>query len=324
MKKLSIAIPTLNRCEYLAFTLDHFIPQMINLKHNVEIIVVNNNSDDETSKTVSELVAKYPFIRLFDCKDRVPIGDQFKRTIDFSEGEYVILWGDDDIPSPFLIEYLLNIIETKESKVYYFNRLSGYEDGCHIKNLEIDDKYYSGIKTVYSNPSSFINQNFLRATFITSIMFHRNVWLNGTEFDTTKHFGYEFMGIIYYGNKNNKIVYYHYPLCIQRKVAFREWGPNWPIYKLIGLPNLSKDLEKEGLFKNGLNIWRKKYNEFPMFCYTLMAAAQYKKRYKPYCKQFAEYQEGIFRKILVYAIIYLFPSWGYKVSRKLLFRLKSK
>ena len=47
-------------------------------------------------------------------------------------------------------------------------------------------------------------------------------------------------------------MYEEFPLCIQRKVAKRAWGKDWPIYALLGLPNMSKDLEKEGLFDDGL------------------------------------------------------------------------
>ena len=46
-------------------------------------------------------------------------------------------------------------------------------------------------------------------------------------------------------------MYEEFPLCIQRKVAKRAWGKDWPIYALLGLPNMSKDLEKEGLFDDG-------------------------------------------------------------------------
>lgn len=40
-------------------------------------------------------------------------------------------------------------------------------------------------------------------------------------------------------------MYEEFPLCIQRKVAKRAWGKDWPIYALLGLPNMSKDLEKK-------------------------------------------------------------------------------
>ena len=85
---------------------------------------------------------------------------------------------------------------------------------------------------------------------------------------------------------------------------------------------MSRDLENEGIFKNGLHTWKTKYNKFPLFCYILMSAATDKKKYKPYCSQFAQYQDGIIRKVLIYLIIGLMPGWVYNLSRKILFSIK--
>lgn len=321
--KLSIAIPTLNRLKYLQFTLEHFINQVKPVKDFVEIIVVNNNSDDNTSEIIEELSTKHEFLHFYDCKDRLPLGEQFKRTVAFTKGEYVILWGDDDIPAPFLISYLLHKIDcAQDTGLFYFNRLVGYEDGNSIKALTVYNNLYQNEETEYIDTTDFITANFWGATFMSAVMFNRNVWMTGLNFDTETHYGFEFMGILYYGNKGGKIIYENYPLCIQRKVAHRAWGTDWPIYSLLGLPNMSLDLEKEGLFNNGLNIWKKKYNKFPLFCYILMAAATNKKKYKPYCPKFAKYQDGIIRKFLIYFIIYFMPKWAYDLSRKVLFKLK--
>ena len=307
-RKLSIAIPTLNRAELLKFTLDNFAPQIVDCQEEVELIVCSNASVDNTTEVMSDIISKYPFIQFHDCRERVSLGDNFKRAVSFSHGDYVILWGDDDIPAPFLINYLLNLIKQyPEQQLYYFNRLVGYEDGTAFKSLTLYENRYNEVRTVYRDSTSFITENFWGATFMSSIMFSRNVWEKGLYFDTSSHFGFEFMGILYYGNKGRDIVMENYPLCIQRKVAKRAWGTDWPIYALLGLPNMSKDLEKEGLFNNGLAVWNEKYNGFVMFCYILMSAATDKKKYRPYCKQFAANQKGWLRKSLVYGIIYLMP-----------------
>lgn len=321
--KLSIAIPTLNRAQYLQFTLKHFITQIIPVQEFVEILIVNNNSDDNTAEVVKELAIKHEFIHFYDCKDRVPLGEQFKRTVTFSKGEFIILWGDDDLPAPHLVSYLLSEIKTCQNcGLFYFNRLVGYENGNPIKSLTVYNDSYQDTRTVYTNSTRFITDNFWGATFMSAIMFHHEVWKRGLVFDTSKHYGFEFMGILYYGNKGGNIIYENYPLCIQRKVAHRAWGTDWPKYSLLGLPNMARDLEKEGLFENGLNTWKKKYNKFPLFCYILMAAATNKKKYKPYCRLFSNYQDNIIRKLLIYAIIYLMPGWVYNLSRKILFNLK--
>lgn len=320
--KLSITIPTLNRAKLLIFTLEHFAPQIAKCQDVAELIVCNNASDDNTSIEVEKLRSQFPFIQFHDCNNRVPLGDNFKRAVSFSHGEYVILWGDDDIPAPFLISYLLGLIEHSNTELYYFNRLMGYENGNSIKSLSICQSIYNGVVYRYKNESDFIKENFRQATFITSLMFSRNVWERGITFDTSKHYGYEFMGILYYGNKDKHIDYIEYPLCIQRKVAKRAWGTDWPKYALLGLPNMSKDLEREGLFDNGFRIWQTKHNKLILFCYILMSAATDKKKYRPMCREMAANQEGFMRKMLVYSIIYFMPSFAYNQSRRILFKLK--
>ena len=322
-KLISITIPTLNRRELLKFTLSHFISQIEPVKDNVELVVCNNASEDETDKMLTELKKKYDWLVIHNCNERLPLGDNFKRAVSFSLGKYVILWGDDDIPAPWLIGYLIDLVaKLPNISLFYFNRLVGYEEGNSLKALTLYENRYDGIRKIYDNSTEFITQNFWGATFMSAMMFTREVWERGLSFDTSSHYGFEFMGILYYGNKGGNIDYENYPLCIQRKVAKRAWGTDWPIYALLGLPNMSKDLEKEGLFDDGLNVWNRKYNKFILFCYILMSAATDKKKFKPYCSQFASYQKGVLRKALVYLIIYLMPGFVYNLSRKILFSLK--
>lgn len=321
--KLSIAIPTLNRAELLSFTIEHFVLQISKYLNDVELVICNNASDDDTSKVVDHFKDKFSFIKFFDCSDRVSLGDSFKRTVSYSTGDYVILWGDDDIPAPFLIEYLLELINNNlHIQLIYFNRLVGYEDGCKFKSLSIYNNTYSGVYKIYQSSTQFILEHFWGATFMSAVLFSRKIWEDGLKFDTSTHYGFEFMGILYYGNGNRPIMYEQYPVCIQRKVANRAWATDWPKYALLGLPNLSRDLETEGLFYNGFKIWQTKYNKFVLFCYILMSAATDKKKYKPMCKEIAYNQKGYVRKALVYLIVNYMPSFVYNLSRKILFRLK--
>lgn len=322
-KLISITIPTLNRAELLKFTVGHFVNQIDKLTDVVELVICNNASDDNTEDILNDIEGKYDFVNVHNCPDRLDLGDNFKRAVSFSHGKYIILWGDDDIPMPGLIHYLLELINNlKDVGLFYFNRLVGYENGNALTSLTVYENKYNDVRKIYSDSTDFITDNFWGATFMSSVMFTRDVWKKGLFFDTSTHYGFEFMGILYYGNKGGKIDFENYPLCIQRKVANRAWGTNWPKYALLGLPNMSKDLEKEGIFKDGLNVWRQKYNKFVLFCYILMSAATDKKKYRPMCKAFAGYQHGFIRKGLVYGIIYCMPGFVYNWSRKVLFKLK--
>ena len=58
--KLSIIVPTYNRANYLKECLDSIINQNY---PNIEVIVTDDNSTDNTKEVVKEYIQKYPFIK---------------------------------------------------------------------------------------------------------------------------------------------------------------------------------------------------------------------------------------------------------------------
>lgn len=322
-KIISIVIPTLNRRDYLLFTVEHFIPQIERNLDKVELIVCNNASDDDTDLHMVQLVKKYPFINYYYYKERVELGRSFRRSIDNASGMYGIFWGDDDIPAPFFIEILLSVInQYPKTGLIHFNRLIGYENGNPIKSISLHNNLYNKEIKVYSEISNFIVDNFLGATFMSSNLFLISSWKKGLLYNTDSHYGYEFMARIYYGVNGLTSLYISYPLCIQRKVANRSWSDKWAQYALLGIPNMIKDLESSEIFKDGMDVWNNKYNSFISFCYTLISATQNRKIYKPLCKDINKYQKNKFRKFITYFIIYCVPRFVYDWSRIFLFNIK--
>ncbi|MBU6162696.1 MAG: glycosyltransferase, partial [Myxococcales bacterium] len=58
--KLSLLIPTYNRCAALRETLEAFLPQLM---EGVELVVVDGASPDATAAVVGEFVQQSPHIR---------------------------------------------------------------------------------------------------------------------------------------------------------------------------------------------------------------------------------------------------------------------
>ena len=322
-KSISIVIPTLNRKNYLASTLEHFIPQVERNQNLVELIVCNNASDDDTDSFMKTVIETTPLINYYYFDHRVDICDSFSRSIAKCTGKYVIIWGDDDLPSPYFIETLLDSITvSKNLGLIHFNRVVGYDSNPSLSSLGVCHNIYDKPSTLY-DLNTFITKFFLDATFISSIMFLRSAWETGLVFNTKKHYGYEFLGIIYYGVRNLDCLYLNYPMCIQRKPFSRIWMNQWPLYSLIGTPNLMRDIEDEGIFINGLNYWNKSINNnFVIFCYTLLWASAYKKQYRLVCSEINKYQTNYLRKFLTYFIIYLVPEFVFKNIRKIFFKRK--
>ena len=60
MTLLSICIPTYNRAEYLKKTLESIVWQRDFLSKDVEVVISDNCSTDDTASVVAKFVEKYP------------------------------------------------------------------------------------------------------------------------------------------------------------------------------------------------------------------------------------------------------------------------
>lgn len=95
--KLTIAIPTWNRCEFLRENVTRIIQEIEKLSPGlVDVIVLDNASTDATEDVMEALQAKYPFIRYFRHSRNFGANANFLMALAKAEGEYVWLFGDDD------------------------------------------------------------------------------------------------------------------------------------------------------------------------------------------------------------------------------------
>lgn len=114
MIRVSLIVPTYNRAEYLNKSLETFANQTLD-KSSYEIILVDNNSSDDTKKVFNILLNKFPehnWTYFFEPKQGLHFARN--RGILLSRGE-VVVFGDDDIEaSPKWLESLLTSFEKDE------------------------------------------------------------------------------------------------------------------------------------------------------------------------------------------------------------------
>jgi abequosyltransferase len=109
--KLSICIPTYNFGKFIGQTLDSIVPQ---LSTEVELIVLDGGSTDETAKVVA--------IRQLDCEQLTYVHQGFRGGIDrdietvitLSRGKYCWLFSADDIMLPGAIDKVLDAIKSND------------------------------------------------------------------------------------------------------------------------------------------------------------------------------------------------------------------
>lgn len=108
--KLTIAIPTYNRCNLLRQTLDSIIEQR---GEGVEIIVSDNASTDGTEEMMRKYREEHN-IRYFRNAENLGMDRNFLNCLQKAEGDYIHLLSDDDILLPGAIDKILFLIDTEQ------------------------------------------------------------------------------------------------------------------------------------------------------------------------------------------------------------------
>ena len=106
MKILSIIICTHNRSKLLMECVNSLIKQNT---ENVEIIIIDNNSSDETAKISQEYTINYPNIR-YALETKVGLSHARNRGIQEAKSDWLLYLDDDAIAFPDLVEKALYLV----------------------------------------------------------------------------------------------------------------------------------------------------------------------------------------------------------------------
>ncbi len=130
---LSICIPTWNRRYSLQYTLKSIMDQEEFRSWDVEIVISDNASTDETETEVWKLCKKYINIKYFRNKENIWWNPNINKAFSLWTWEYLwLLWSDSIIINDWIRDTINTIKNTKPDIIYY-NR----EDW---QPLYIDDK----------------------------------------------------------------------------------------------------------------------------------------------------------------------------------------
>ena len=107
MYPLSFCIPTYNRRQLLAETLESILSQ----SSEVEIIVSDNCSLDGTQSYMEDLCKKYSQIRYHRWDNPVECGQNLLHTVELAAGKYCWLMTDDDCLEPGAIDHVMELLQ---------------------------------------------------------------------------------------------------------------------------------------------------------------------------------------------------------------------
>ena len=128
MKLLTFAIPCYNSAEYMSKCIESLLPG----GEDVEILIVNDGSKDDTSKIAHEYEKKYPTICKAIDKENGGHGSAVNTGIEHATGLYFKVVDSDDWVKDTAYEKILEVLSDPQSvHLQPLGRASGPLDTSH-------------------------------------------------------------------------------------------------------------------------------------------------------------------------------------------------
>jgi len=158
---LTIAIPTYNRSACLTQLLEALGPQLVG-ESRVELIVSDNASPDDTSAVIASFRDKGFALNYSRNETNIGADANFIRCFELAQGEYVWVFGDDDIIVPGGLNEVLRCLETRRFDLIYIHA-KGFRDRYDASNAE----KFSHKTKIFARPEDFALHAYTGLTFIS-------------------------------------------------------------------------------------------------------------------------------------------------------------
>src|SRR4029077_6991959 len=99
---------TYNRAAFIAETLDSILEQ---ITADVELIVVDGASPDNTAEVIGRVALRYPALRYHRQNENSGVDRDYDKAIGYAAGEYCWLMTDDDVLVPGALRRVLAALE---------------------------------------------------------------------------------------------------------------------------------------------------------------------------------------------------------------------
>ena len=147
---LSICVMTYNRVGTLRETLDSILPQVVG-NPEIEVLVSDNASADNTGDVVRDYCSRYPNLRYSRNPTNVDFDGNVVACINNAAGEYVAYFSDDDLATPGMVAGLFNGLKETRPIAAYINHTAFFQDDP--KKLGSDTQ--PRLKRLFTNPTEY-------------------------------------------------------------------------------------------------------------------------------------------------------------------------
>lgn len=140
--KISVCIPTFNRCQYLSQAIKSVLNQTY---RNFELIVIDNASSDNTQKIVKSYQNNDDRIIYIRNKTNIGVVGNMNKCLEAARGEYIKILCDDDLLYPDALEKQICVLENNNKVILCSCSFDSFNENGEKKeiNLMHESKYLS-------------------------------------------------------------------------------------------------------------------------------------------------------------------------------------
>ena len=178
MIKISVIVPVYNTEKYLPKCLDSLVNQTLK---DIEIIIVNDGSPDNSQKIIDDYVKKYKNIKAFEKKNG-GLSDARNYGIKKASGEYIAFLDSDDYVTVDMYEKMYKKAISQEFDMVVCDLNYVYNDKVVKAYSNIKDDTTDIRKAMINIYPAAWNKIFKKELFDIGIEFKKNVWFEDVEF----------------------------------------------------------------------------------------------------------------------------------------------
>jgi abequosyltransferase len=241
--KLSICIATFNRAKFIGETLESIFDQM---QSEVELVIVDGASSDNTPEVMEKFVLRFPQIRYIREVTNSGIDADYDKAVGYATGQYCWLMTDDDLLKPGAIKRVISELDGLRDLVVVNaeTRIADLTEVLVPRQLVVD----SDISYIKDDSEIFFSECMNYLSFIGSVVIRRGFWL---ERDRKSFYGSLFIhvGVIFQKPRIGEVYVIADPLIVVRygnamwtSRGFEIWSFKWQglVWSFVGFSDKAK------------------------------------------------------------------------------------
>lgn len=203
--KVSVIVPVYQTELYLKKCLDSLVNQTL---HEMEILVINDGSNDNSQKIIDEYAERYPKIQSY-IKENGGLSDARNYGINHAKGEYIAFVDSDDYVEPNMMSCMVEQAINEQLDVVVCDTFMDYSDYSYV--LKADLGYTNNPIGSYIMCYPNAPARLIKKTIMEKLQFKQGIWYEDLQLMPTlplytSHIGFSHRALYHYVQRENSIM----------------------------------------------------------------------------------------------------------------------